>query len=295
MATQQTKDSSVILRDVHCPFCNTDQAFLINSAKQKKISIQYPAFGLKYVLSLLYLAFFHIWVNGYKLIEATKGIDSVTYGFCPSCGNSYSATMPEIAKEEMEEPKFYKVNDGKVIMGFCKGVSEYTGISLLWIRIMTVLYGLTVIGAIAYFIFSACIPFKEDVESGTADKRFYRIDNGRDIMGLCKGFSVYTGIPVMWVRIFTLMAGCTIVGAVLYFIIAAFLPVKENVERGIIRKKMYKIKQDKWLLGLCKGFSVYANMPLWVVRMLTILLVAPLALYFFFCAIIPTEEEDNAK
>ena len=130
MNSKQNKDSSIILRDVHCPFCNTEQALLINNVKRKKVSIQLPAFGLKTVLSALYLSLVHVWIHGWKLIEATKGIDSVTYGFCPNCGNSYSAAAPDSVKEELEEPKFYKANDGKVIMGFCKGVSEYTGLYL---------------------------------------------------------------------------------------------------------------------------------------------------------------------
>ena len=283
-------DDNVVLKDIHCPFCNCDHAILLNRSVSKKVSIQLPAYGLKFVLSLLYLSIVHIWINGFKLIEAIKTIENITYGFCPECGNSYSMAPPEVIKEENVEPKFYKIRDGKVVMGLCRGISEYTGMSLLWVRIMTVIFGLTVIGAILYFLIGACIPFKEDVEDDIANKKFYRVRKGGDIMGLCKGFSDYTGIPVMWVRIFTVLFSATIIGAILYFVVSLFVPVKEDVEQGIKKKKLYKVKKGKVILGLCAGFAQYSNMPLWLVRLLTIILVIPCVLYWIIGAIVPTEE-----
>lgn len=289
MATQQNKET-IISKDVHCPYCNYDQALLVSKNTSKRVSLQLPAFGLKFILSLLYLAIVQIWIYGFKLVEITKTVDNVTYGFCPKCGNSYSMAAPEVIKEEVKAPKFYRVSEGKVCMGMCKGISEYTGISLLWVRIMTVIYGLTVVGAILYFLIGACIPFREDAEKGIDDKKFYRVRKGKDIMGLCKGFSEYTDIPVMWVRIFTVLFGATVIGTILYFIISAFVPVKENVEQGIQRKKLYKVKKGKVILGLCAGFSAYSKMPLWLVRLLAIILVLPWALYWIIGAIVPTEE-----
>ena len=66
-------------------------------------------------------------------------------------------------KEEVKEPKFYRVREGKAIMGFCTGVSKYTGIPLLWVRIMGVFYGITLVGIALYFLISICVPFEEDV------------------------------------------------------------------------------------------------------------------------------------
>lgn len=290
---QKNTENNVIMKDIHCPYCHSDNAVLLSRSTSKKISIQLPAYGLKFILSLLYLSIVHIWVNGYKLVEAIKVIDNVTYAFCPKCGNSYSLASPEIVKEENKEPALYKVRNGKVIMGLCRGISEYTGISLFWIRIMTVFYGMTVIGAVLYFLIGACISFKDETAEEITDKRFYRVNKGKDIMGLCKGFAEYTGIPVMWVRLFMVLFGCTGIGALLYFLVSVFVPVKENVEKGIKKKKIYKIKDGKWLLGLCNGFSVYSGMPLWLVRVLTVVLVLPGTLYFVIAAIIPTEEGLN--
>lgn len=293
MSHQEKTNNNIAMRDVHCPYCNCNEAVLLNKTTSKRISIQMPAFGLKFVLSLIYLSIVHMWINGYKLIEAIKVVDSITYVFCPKCGNSYSMAPPETIKEENHEPHLYKIREGKVIMGLCKGISEYTGISLFWIRIMTVLYGLTVIGALLYFLIGTCINFKDETAEDVSSKRFYRINKGKDIMGLCKGFSVYTGIPVMWVRIFMVLFGASIIGTILYFVVSFFVPVKENVEKGITKKKIYKVKEGKVILGVCKGFSVYTGMKLWLVRVLTIVLVLPATLYFIIGAIMPTEEKDN--
>ena len=313
MTNQTNKDSSVILKDVHCPYCNTDHALLLSRVTAKRIALQVPAFGLRVILSMLYLPIIYIFIHGYKLIEAGKETDSITYGFCPNCGNGYSMAPPEMVKEETKAPKLYKVQEGKAVMGLCRGISEYTDIPLLWVRILTVLYGFTVIGAVLYFLIGACIPFREDAANGTADKRLYRSYRGRDIMGLCKGFSNYTGIPVMWVRIFTVLFGLTVLGTILYFIVAAFVPVQEHVEQGIQKKKLYKIRKGKVLLGLCTGFAEYSGMQLWLVRLLVCLIPAlllvlyflmiriiilpalPLGLYCILGAIVPTKEDEDAE
>ena len=281
------KESNIMLKDIHCPYCNENGAILLSKTTSKKISLQLPAFGLKFLFSLFYLSIVHIFINGFKLIEAKKVINSISYAFCPNCGNTYSMAPPETIKAETHEPKFYRVEQGTVVMGLCKGISEYTGISLLWIRIITFLYALTIVGAMLYFLIGACVPFKENAENFRKDKKLYRVNNGKDILGLCKGFSEYTDIPVMWVRIFTVLLSVGVIGIFLYFILSAFIPVKENVEQGIERKKLYKTKDKKIILGLCSGISKYLSMPLWLVRVLAVLL---FPLYFIVGAIVPTEE-----
>lgn len=295
MSNRNNPESTILERDIHCPYCNTDHAVLLNKTSSKKVSIQLPAYGLKFVLSLLYLSILQILMYGFKMIEAVKVIDTVTYAFCPECGNSYSMAPQEDIKKEVRDPKFYRIKDGKSIMGMCTGISEYTGIPLLWVRIMTVIYGFTVIGTILYFLIGACIPYKENAEEGIHRGKFYRIQKGKDITGLCKGFSVYTDIPVMWVRVFAVCSICTVIGPILYFILSAFIPVKEKVEQGIVRKKFGKTHHKKVFLGLCSGFSEYSGIPRWLVRLLTIILVLPVSLYFIIAAIVPTEEEDDVQ
>ena len=101
---KEKENSNIILKDIHCPFCGSEKALLLSRTTSKKISIQLPAFGLKFILSLIFLSVLHVWINGYKLIEAVKEINNVTYGFCPECGNSYSMAPPEAIKEEVVYP-----------------------------------------------------------------------------------------------------------------------------------------------------------------------------------------------
>ena len=294
MNTQYNIDN-IIAKDVHCPYCDSANAVLLNKTSSRKFAFQLPAFGLKFVLSLLYLSIIHICINGFKLFETIKTIDNVTYVFCPNCGNSYSMAPPEQIKDEVKPPKFYRIKDGKVVMGLCKGIAEYTGIALLWVRIMTVLYCLTVIGLFLYFLIGACILYKEDADKGVKYKKFYRVRKGKDIFGVCRGFSDYTDIPVMWVRLLTVLFGITILGIIVYFVICLFIPYKEDVEAGIQKKKLYKVKEKKVILGLCAGFSKYSSMPLWLVRTLTIVLVLPMPLYWIIGALVPNEEDINVK
>ena len=59
MSRVKNEDVNVIMRDVHCPFCETDEAILMSRTTSKKVSIQLPAYGLKFILSVLYLSILH--------------------------------------------------------------------------------------------------------------------------------------------------------------------------------------------------------------------------------------------
>jgi phage shock protein PspC (stress-responsive transcriptional regulator) len=135
-------DSSIIEKGVHCPFCNTKEAFLMCRTSRKKLSFQTPAFGLRFILLLL----FHpltILLYGFKMFEIAKCVDYSTYGFCPACGNSYSAAPPDTVKKEVSAPKFYRIKARGKIAGLCAGIADYTGLNLLWVRIVSVVYGFT--------------------------------------------------------------------------------------------------------------------------------------------------------
>lgn len=148
-------ENEILMRDVHCPYCNTDKAILFKKTSKKRLSLGSPAYGLKTLFSILYLGFIYIFVKGFKFFDLTKEIENINYAFCPNCGNSYSLQPTIDISTETEEPHFYRIKTGKVVFGFCKGVSEYTNISLAWIRIMTVIYGILVVLAPAFSVYSA--------------------------------------------------------------------------------------------------------------------------------------------
>lgn len=151
MSKKSSNRNNVILKNVHCPYCNTDEAVLINKETANKYSLQLPAFGLKFLLSVMYLGFIHIYRYGCKLIQIVKKNDNLTYCFCPKCGNSYSLNAPSEITNENEDKKLYKIENGKLLKGICKGISVLTEIPLLWIRIMTTIYGVWEIFALYSF------------------------------------------------------------------------------------------------------------------------------------------------
>ena len=216
---------TVIERDIKCPFCGNEQALLINKEDGMKTGIGLPAYGLKSLLCFLYLSFVHIAINGFRLFQITRKKDTSTYIFCPACGNTVSANAPEEIKQEAEGPKLYRIKTNKVVTGLSKGIAEYTGIPVLWIRMCNL--GYAAIGI--YFLIAICIPYKEDVEAGIIDNRkFAKARKGKWIFGLCKGISNYTDIPVVWIRIWTCILGILIIPVIAYLVIGiAFNRVEE--------------------------------------------------------------------
>ncbi len=206
---------TVIERNIKCPFCGDEHAMLINKEDGMKTGVGLPAYGLKSLLSFMYLNIVHIAINGLRLFQITRRKAISTYIFCPACGNAVSANAPEEIRREMEEPKLYRIKTNKAVTGLSKGIAEFTGIPVLWVRICNILYAAMGI----YFLIAICIPFKEDVESGAAEHReFAKAKTGKWIFGICKGIANYSGIPVAWVRVLTCICGLAVAPAIAYIV-----------------------------------------------------------------------------
>ena len=218
---KNSSEKPIIERNVHCPYCGCDDAILVSEKSSTTVSLQFPSeYGLKFLLRLYFYGFFYIFVKGLKLLSITKKRDYTTYGFCPKCGNSYAASPSVTTKAMIEEEKLCRVKENKCITGLCRGISEYTGVPLLWVRIVTVMQCLTVIGAYVYFIWAACIPYAEDIDSGAEYERKYSVSpKGRFIAGICKGFANCTDLPVGWVRFLSALLIPTVIFPIAYSII----------------------------------------------------------------------------
>ncbi len=216
---------TVVERDVKCPYCDCPNAILINKEDGMKTGIGLPAYGLKSLLRFMYLFIFHIAISGLRLFQITKKKYTTSYIFCPNCGNSVSANAPEEIKQENEEPKLYRIKTNKTVTGLSKGIAEFTGIPVLWIRICNILYAAMGI----YFLIAVCIPYKEDVEAGIVDERkFAKAKNGKWIFGICKGVSNYTDIPVVWIRIWACVLGVMVLPAIAYLVIGLVFKKEEE-------------------------------------------------------------------
>jgi phage shock protein PspC (stress-responsive transcriptional regulator) len=150
----QTQNSTVE-KNVYCPFCQSSDAFLINHLSSQKTAFQLPDYGKKYLLCVLFTFGLYALVHGIPTFELKRTYEHTTYGFCPHCGKSYNANVPlSMSREEQRKSKVYLSQNNKIIMGLCGGISQYTGLSIKLVRLVMVLYGLSIVPAIAYFICS---------------------------------------------------------------------------------------------------------------------------------------------
>jgi len=140
MTLETANEQNIIKRDVHCPFCKTDKAFLFSAPATKSTKLLLPpAFGLKYILSCVFTLFFHVFTHGLPWFELKKSFEFHTYAFCPECGKNYNATV-SAASKATKEPKFYKSVQHKKVLGICGGIAEYTEVSLKVVRLVMSLY-----------------------------------------------------------------------------------------------------------------------------------------------------------
>jgi phage shock protein PspC (stress-responsive transcriptional regulator) len=153
MTLNTTNEQNVIQRDIHCPFCNGNQALLISGLAEKSSSLLCPpAYGLKYFLCVSFTFGIHAITHGLPMIEKKRRYEFATYGFCPQCGKKYDAGTPDSGSAKLEQPKFYKSLRQKKVMGICGGISEYTGLSLKLVRLGMVLHGICIFPAILYLV-----------------------------------------------------------------------------------------------------------------------------------------------
>ena len=151
MNINTTNEQTIIERDVHCPYCDSDKALLISEIADKKSTIQHPDLGKKYWLSFIFTFGLYAFVYGMPFIEKKRVYNYNTYGFCPHCGKTYNAGVPVAMKNEKHKKVYCSLYNNK-IFGICGGISEFTGINVKIIRIAMVIYSLGVIPAIIYFI-----------------------------------------------------------------------------------------------------------------------------------------------
>ena len=134
--SKQLIQSNIILNEVHCPFCQNKDAFLISQFAKKKMNIFAPALSMKTFLRLFFSFGLYIFSMRMPLYEHVNSYQYSTYGFCPKCGKKYDASSPHSNDkiEAYEEGKVYKSRKEKKIFGVCGGIAEYTGFSTKAVR-----------------------------------------------------------------------------------------------------------------------------------------------------------------
>lgn len=143
----------VIEKNVFCPYCKSEDALLISEITSQKAALQIPDYGKKYWLCVIFTFGLYMLVHGFPMIETKRTYEYMTYGFCAHCGKSYNASIPvSLSRAEHRKSKVYLSWNQKLIMGVCGGIAEYTGLSVKLVRLSMVLYGITIIPVILYFV-----------------------------------------------------------------------------------------------------------------------------------------------
>lgn len=141
---------------IFCPYCKAEDALLISEMTGQRTALQIPDYGKKYWLCVLFTFGLYMLVHGFPMLEKKRTYEHMTYGFCPHCGKSYSACVPErLSRAEHKTSKVYLSWREKKIKGLCGGIAEYTGLSIKLVRLVTVLYCLGVFPIIIYFVCAA--------------------------------------------------------------------------------------------------------------------------------------------
>lgn len=152
MITNMPADQNVIERNVHCPFCLEDKAFLISGVSDRTSVIRTPNYGLKFWLYVIFTFGMYFFIKGFPIIEKHRTVEYATYGFCPMCGKTYNAGIPKSVKKAKENSDKLYLSNNKVILGLCAGIAEYIRMPVVWVRIAMVIYSLGITPLILYFV-----------------------------------------------------------------------------------------------------------------------------------------------
>ena len=109
-----------------------------------------------------------------------------------------------------------------------------------------------------------------DSETGTKTRgRLYRDENDKILGGVCAGLANYLRIDPAIVRI--LFAIITIggfgAGFLIYILLWIILP-KNTLERGAIRKRLFRNPEDKVIAGVAGGLASYFDIAVWIPRLI---------------------------
>lgn len=99
--------------------------------------------------------------------------------------------------------------------------------------------------------------------------RLYRDDSDKILGGVCSGIANYLRIDVSLVRIlFAIITfGGFGAGLLVYILLWIILPSR-SLERGVIRKRLFRNPEDKVIGGVASGLASYLNVAVWIPRLI---------------------------
>lgn len=100
-------------------------------------------------------------------------------------------------------------------------------------------------------------------------KRLYRDEDDKILGGVCAGLANYLRIDPAIIRILfaVITFGGFGAGFLIYVLMWAILPGKK-LERGVIRKRLFRNPDDKVIAGVASGIAAYFNIAVWIPRLI---------------------------
>lgn len=94
---------TIIERDVHCPYCDSDKALLISELADKRSVLKMPDLDRKYWLSLIFTFGLYAFVHGFPFIEKKRVYDYNTYGFARIAVRHIMQAFPILLQQKSEK------------------------------------------------------------------------------------------------------------------------------------------------------------------------------------------------
>lgn len=104
-------------------------------------------------------------------------------------------------------------------------------------------------------------------------KKITRKMRDRKIAGVCSAIADRIGIDPIWVRLVTLLTGLLLFPWVFiaYFVAALVIPKDDSEDEDVVDyKRLYRVKKNRILGGVCTGMSQYFEIDVVAMRLIFI-------------------------
>ena len=103
-------------------------------------------------------------------------------------------------------------------------------------------------------------------------RRLYRLRNDRVVAGVASGLAAHLELDPVWVRLaFVVLAFIGGLGFLLYIVAWVVMPAADGVPVGAMRdpsaRRLYRLRNDRWVAGVASGLSAYLEVDVTLVRL----------------------------
>lgn len=197
--------------------------------------------------------------------------------------------------------KLYRSPKNSILLGVASGIAEYLNVSPIFIRVLFIFTAL--LGGWGIIAYAICLFLIPEHPSIKAQGKFSRLSSRKFLGFIIIIIGVYNWIPPF--GIFKYIDAYNYFDSILFamgaIILGLFILVKGKKEEDEVAipkpKKLYRSKEERRLLGVCKGMATYMDTDVNILRMLWILLsfvtLGSAALFYFIIGYFMLVEESE--